>query len=89
VVKESLKCLKWILEQTFILTIINAQSNGKKFVVENVGEFLIEWHLACHMKTMKCLYRFSDGANSVHSYMYCWQNKGEKQNLSHAGALEP
>lgn len=89
VVKETHECLKWVLEQTPIPTVIEAQSTGRKLVVENVGEFCVEWHLACDMKTVKCLYGFSHGASSVHSYMYCWQSKGERRQLSTVQALEP
>lgn len=66
VIKESHECLKCVLEQTPIPEIINAQSTSQKLVVENVGEFDVEWHLAAHMKTIKCMYGFSHGANSAH-----------------------
>lgn len=70
VVKESHQCLKWVLEQTPIPEVIDAQSAGEKLIVENVGEFSVEWHLACDMKTVKCLYGFSHGANSAHSLLH-------------------
>ena len=82
VFKESHAYLKWVLDQTEIPSTIKDQSAGQKLVVPDIGEFEVQWHLACDMKTVKCLYGLSHGANAVHSCMYCWQIKAPKKNLT-------
>ena len=39
--------------------------------VENQGNFRVEWHLAGDLKTLKCLYNCSKGANAKSPCLYC------------------
>jgi hypothetical protein len=89
VIKESNACLKWVLDQTPIPELINAQNAGQKLVAQGIGEFSVEWHLACDIKTIKSLYGFGHGANSTHYCIYCWQKKATKQQLTAIEAREP
>lgn len=49
---------------TPIAEIISEQRNGKKIEVQGMGEYEVEWHLARDLKTLKCMYNVSMGANS-------------------------
>lgn len=89
VAKESHECLKWVLSQTDIPSIIAAQGSGRKLDVENRGSFAVEWHLACDMKTIKCLYGFSHGPSARHSCIYCWCERSKPRNLTPAEAKDP
>ena len=84
VVKESHACLKWVLDQTNIPTLIKAQSSGQKLVVDGIGDFSVEWHLACDMKTIKCLYGLSHGPTAQYPCIYCWQQKAQTTMLNKA-----
>ena len=89
VIKESHECLDWVLSQTDISSIIASQHSGRKLIVEGIGEFDVQWHLACDMKTIKCLYGFSHGPSAQHSCMYCWCERSKPKNLSIAHAEDP
>ena len=54
-----------------IPNIVCAQSNGLQLVVQGIGSFTIEWHLAGNLKTLKCMYNTSKGANAKSPCMYC------------------
>ena len=54
--KESHEVLKWVFNQTNIPNIIEFQSKGQRLMVEGVGDFIVEWHLAADLKTIKCLF---------------------------------
>lgn len=56
VAKESHEILQWVFSQTKVPALIQAQTGEQKLVVEGVGEFTIEWHMATAMKTIKCMY---------------------------------
>ena len=71
VYKESHECLKWVFEKAGFLDIVKAQNDGQLLVVDGFGEFKVEWHLSCDMKTIKCLYGMSHGAMATHSCIYC------------------
>ena len=89
VIKESHECLDWVLNQTDIPSIIATQHGGRKLSVENVGEFAVEWHLACDMKTIKCLYGFSHDPSTQHSCIYCWCERTKPKNLTIEEARDP
>lgn len=82
VIKESHSCLKWVLNQTSIPSVIKGHSTGQKLFVDNIGEFAVEWHLACDMKTIKCLYGMSHGPTAKHPCIYCWQQRVQAQVLT-------
>jgi len=73
--KENYEVLKWVLEQTSIPSLVEAQNSGQVLEVEGVGSFQVEWHLASDMKTIKALYGLSNGANAKHCCIYCMQEK--------------
>lgn len=43
--------------------------------VPRIGPFRVEWHMAAHMKTVKCMYGLSMGVNCSFSCMYCNQQR--------------
>lgn len=69
--KESFEILHAILTLTQIPTIIQAQDNGQVLKVDGVGEFIVEWHIAAGMKTIKALYGLNSGANATFCCIYC------------------
>lgn len=69
--KEDHELLHWAFHQTHIPSVIDKQSKGKKLCVPNVGEFLVEWHMAGDLKTLKCMYNVSKGGNSKSPCLYC------------------
>jgi hypothetical protein len=75
VYKESHDCLKWMFDKTSYPTVVKAQNGGQSLVVDGIGEFKVEWHMSCDMKTVKCLYGMSHGALATHSCIYCCQER--------------
>jgi hypothetical protein len=73
--KESYDVLSWVFAQTKFPAVITAQSNGQKLQVPRVGEFLVEWHLAADMKTIKCMYGLQTGPTSAMNCIYCEQKR--------------
>jgi hypothetical protein len=55
--------------------LIKLQGEGQLLNVPGIGDFSIEWHLAADMKTIKCVYGLKHGANSLHSCIYCCQER--------------
>lgn len=73
--RESYDILKWVFDQTHIPSLIKLQGEGQLLNVPGIGDFSIEWHLAADMKTIKCVYGLKHGANSLHSCIYCCQER--------------
>lgn len=73
--RESHEILSWVFNKTKIPALIKAQGEGQLLQVPDVGKFAVEWHLAADMKTIKCMYGLSMGANSLHSCVYCCQER--------------
>jgi len=69
--KESHEVLSWVFSQTKIPALIENQNNGQLLCVPGVGDFKVEWHLATHIKTIKCMYGLSHGACSTYNCIYC------------------
>lgn len=44
---------------------------GVPLNIPGIGTFNIEWHLAGDLKTLKCMFNVSHGANSKHPCLYC------------------
>lgn len=71
--KESYDVLKWAFEKTRFSELIAAQMAGQQLVVEGVGSFNVEWHLAADMKTIKCMYGLQHGPTCKMTCIYCEQ----------------
>ena len=69
--KEDHDILYWVFHQTEIPNVIRRQSEGEKLFVLGVGDFSVEWHMAGDLKTLKCMYNISKGANSKCPCLYC------------------
>ena len=82
--KEDHELLKWAFDHTEIPTIIDRQTKGEKLIVDGIGDFVVEWHLAGDLKTLKCMYNVSKRANSKTPCLYCmdlaWVLSSKKQN---------
>lgn len=73
--KESHKILSWVFSQTKIPSLIDKQERGQMLEVAGIGSFKVEWHMAADMKTVKCMYGLSMGANNPFSCIYCNQQR--------------
>ncbi|GAQ93477.1 hypothetical protein KFL_015640020 [Klebsormidium nitens] len=73
--KENHDTLKWNMSFSDLSTTIERHNSGRKLVVEGVGEFEVEWHLAGDLKTLKALYGTSSGANAKFACIYCLQQR--------------
>ena len=72
VIKEDHEVLSWIFHRTTIPHLISEQMNGNKMLsIENRGDFQVVWHLAGDLKTLKCLFNCSKGANASSPCLYC------------------
>lgn len=70
--KEDHETLYWVFHHTSIPMLIQQQMEGRrKLCVSNRGEFEVEWHLSGDLKTLKCLYNGSRGANAKSPCLYC------------------
>jgi hypothetical protein len=87
--KESYEVLSWVFNQTHIPALIKAQESGQPLLVPGVGEFQVEWHMSADMKSVKCMYGLSHGANAKHCCMYCLQKRVKPMvgNIAEAEAL--
>ena len=54
--KECHETLKWSFQRVGITEIIKRQEEGQTVVVDGLGTFQVEWHLASDLKTWKCLF---------------------------------
>ena len=54
--KDSYDVLKWAFQKMNFPKVIASQNASQELVVEGVGNFNVEWHLAADMKTIKCMY---------------------------------
>jgi len=79
--------LSWVFEQTKIPEIISKQDKGQPLEVPGVGNFSVEWHMAADMKTIKCMYGLSHGANTKLCCIYCNQERTKTIVTTHAGAV--
>jgi hypothetical protein len=64
-----------VFSKTKIPELIKAQSDAHLLDVPGIGSFHVEWHLAADMKTLKCMYGLKMGANSLHSCIFCNQER--------------
>lgn len=81
--RETHEILSWVFSKTKIPNLIKAQGKGQMLHVPGVGSFAVEWHLACDMKTIKCLYGLKMGANSLQSCIYCNQERVKGKVVTH------
>lgn len=66
--------LSWVFHRTSIPQLVSAQMMGKKKLsIANKGDFEVVWHLAGDLKTLKCLYNCSKGANARSPCLYCME----------------
>lgn len=77
VIKEDHDVLSWIFSRTSYPDIIKDHMNGKVLSVPERGEFLVEWHLAGDLKSLKCMFNVSHGANSKHPCLYCMKSSND------------
>lgn len=84
--KESYDVLKWAFEKTRFSELIAAQMAGQQLVVEGVGSFNVEWHLAADMKTIKCMYGLQHGPTCKMTCIYCEQIHEVSKSCSSAAA---
>lgn len=68
---ENFDILHWVFHRTPIPEIISEQRNNRILEVEGMGQYKVEWHLAGDLKTLKCMYNVSKGANSNSPCLYC------------------
>jgi hypothetical protein len=73
--KESHESLKFVFRKTSLPSIMSSHDAGEKLYVEGYGSYFVEWHLAADLKTLKCMYNISHGANAMHSCLYCMKKK--------------
>ncbi|KAH7424245.1 hypothetical protein KP509_12G097000 [Ceratopteris richardii] len=73
---ESHKTLKWLFSQTNIPNVIQGHHVGELLNVKDYGNFQVEWHLSGDLKTLKCMFGISGGANSKYPCLYCMQSPG-------------
>lgn len=78
--------LKWAFEKTRFSELIAAQMAGQQLVVEGVGSFNVEWHLAADMKTIKCMYGLQHGPTCKMTCIYCEQIHEVSKSCSSAAA---
>ena len=83
--KESHEVLKWVFNETNTPNIIECQIKGQRLMVEGVGDFIVEWHLAADLKTLKCLSRCDQGRNAKFPCLYCLKKKGKQKNANSYG----
>ena len=62
--KESHTILSWVFKQNKFPKSIVAQESGQLLKVLRVGDLKIQWHISANMKSMKCLYGQSHGAQA-------------------------
>lgn len=60
-----------MFSRTDIPSTIAQQSDTERLVVDGVGSFKVEWHMAGDLKTLKCMYNLPKGANSKTPCIYC------------------
>jgi hypothetical protein len=73
--KESHESLKFFFNKTYLPLIISSHATREKLHVEGYGSYFVEWHLAADLKTLKCMYTISHGANATHNFLYCLKKK--------------
>ena len=73
--KESHEVLDWVFKKTKIPELIASQERGQLLVVPGIGEFKVAWHLSADMKTIKVMYGLKHGANSLHTCIFCNQER--------------
>lgn len=71
IIKEDHEVLSWVFHCTPIPNCISEQMKGKKLTIDKRGEFQVVWHLASDLKTLKCLFNCSKGANASSPCLYC------------------
>lgn len=74
---ESHDTLRWYLSRTGIPDIISQQTGGQMLDVEGQGAFVVEWHMAGDLKTLKCMLGCKLGANTLFPCIYCCHSKSE------------
>ena len=85
--KESYDILNWAFEQMSFSEVIAAQNAGQQLVVEGVGNFNVEWHLAADMKTIKCMYKLQHGLTCKMNCIYCEQIHQRSKPCTSAAAV--
>jgi len=80
--KENFEILSAVFTKTHIPTIIKAQEEGQLLHVEGIGDFKVNWHLSCDMKTIKALYGLGNGACAKYCCIYCNQEKNMQSIIS-------
>ena len=63
--------LHWVFHRTPILEITSKQRNNRILEVEGMEKYKVEWYLVGDLKTLKCIYNVSKGANSKIPCLYC------------------
>ena len=74
---ESNDSLRWYLSRTGIPELISLQTRGQTLDAEGVGTFVVEWHMAGDLKTLKCMLGCKLGANTFFPCIYCCHSKSE------------
>ena len=77
--KESHETLKWVFLSNFNTHNNCLTQNGGKLEVDGYGSYSVEWHLAADLKTLKCMYNVSHGANGKHSCIYCMHTRNKEK----------
>ena len=63
--------MNWVFQRTCIPEVIRAQQVGEELDVEGFGRYKVQWHMAGDLKTLKCMYNVSKGANAKSPCIYC------------------
>ena len=72
VLKEDHEILSWVFHRTPIPHLISEQLKvNMTLSIDKRGEFQVVWHLAGDLKTLKCLFNCSKGANAKSPCLYC------------------
>ena len=68
---EDFEILNWVFHHTTISGVIKSQQAREELDVEGFGKYKVEWHMARDLKTLKCMYNISKGANAKSPCLYC------------------
>ena len=78
--KETHEILKLFFNLTNIPAIIESQNAGQILHVDGLGDYNVEWHLAGDLKTLKCMFGISNGANAGFPCLYCMCSRKKDRN---------
>ena len=73
--KEDHEVLNIFFGLTGYPNVIKRKSDGETLHVEGYGDFNVEWHLVGDLKTLKCMYGYSNVANARMPCLFCMHER--------------